>query len=71
MSEENQGEGVNKYIIEKINADNHRPGMPKTGYLIRYNPHDSLGWLCCRTVATLAEAEAFAATLIDGFLPKA
>jgi len=59
------------YHIEPITAGNHRPGMKHaTGSLVRYNPNESFGMLCCRTFATAAEAEAFAATLTsDGKLP--
>lgn len=53
-----------KYSIQEITGDNRRPGMEhQTGFLIRYNPHESYGWLCCRTFAILGEAEAFAETL--------
>lgn len=52
------------YLIEKITGDNRRPGMEHTdGYLIRYRPHPDYGWLSCKTVANLPEAEAFAANL--------
>lgn len=51
-------------LIEKITGDNRRPGMEHPdGYLIRYRPHPSYGWLSCKTVANLPEAEAFAAKL--------
>ena len=49
--------------IEPITADNHRPGMPMDGYLVRYSPHETYGWLCRKICASLGEAEAFAATL--------
>lgn len=52
------------YHIEEITADNRRPGMKhQEGYLVRYNPHDSFGWLCCGTFPTKAEAETFAESL--------
>ena len=55
---------MKNYHIEEITADNWRPGMKhQTGYLIRYNPHENHGWLCCGTFATKAEAETFADTL--------
>lgn len=59
------------YHIEKITGDNRRPGMDhQEGYLVRYRPHESFGWLGCRTFATPDEAEAFAATLTpSGELP--
>ena len=48
--------------IEKITADNYRPGFEhREGYLVRYNPHESFGWLCCRTFASLSQAETFVA----------
>lgn len=53
---------TNNYHIEEITADNYRPGFKhRTGHLVRYNPHDSHGWLCCRTFGSLADAEGFAA----------
>lgn len=59
-----QMEEVKPYFIEKITADNHRPGMEHSeGCLVRYRPHESFGWLCCRTFGSQPEAEAFAATL--------
>lgn len=49
------------YHIEKITGDNYRPGFEhREGYLVRYNPHDSFGWLCCRTFPSQTEAEGFA-----------
>ena len=52
------------YHIEKITNDNRRPGVDlQEGFLVRYRPHESFGWLCCRTFATLQEAETFAASL--------
>lgn len=52
------------FHIEKINADNRRPGMKhQEGYLVRYRPHKTFGWTGCRTFSTLPEAEAFAAAL--------
>lgn len=60
------------YHIEMINGDNRRPGMEhQEGYLVRYRRHESFGWLCCRTFATLPEAEAFASSLDStGNLPS-
>lgn len=53
-----------KYEIEQITADNRRPGTdPDHTYLTRYDSHPRFGWMCCRTFATLEEAEKFAATL--------
>jgi len=54
------------YEIEKINLDNYRPGMPKSGYLVRYNAHESYGWLCRRCFPSLPEAETFAMNLAAG-----
>lgn len=55
-----------KYHIEKITADNRRPGMKHPdGFLIRYRPHRDFGWLSCRTVATENEAILFATTQLD------
>lgn len=51
------------YVIEKINADNWRPGMPKEGYLVRYNPHNTYGWLCLHVEKTKEKAEEYAAGL--------
>lgn len=60
-----------KYHIEAITGDNRRPGMKhQDGFLCRYRPHETFGWLCCRTFATQEEAQAFAATLTpEGDLP--
>lgn len=53
-----------KYAIEKITGDNRRPGMdPTHTYLVRYDSNPRFGWMCCRTCATLEEAEAFAQSL--------
>jgi len=52
-----------KYSIEKINDDNWRPGMPKGGYLVRYNLSDRFGWMRMKTFATREEAEEFVNTL--------
>jgi len=62
---------MKNYCIEVINGDNRRPGMRyEEGFLVRYRPHASYGWLCCRTLPNLEEAEAFAATLNEkGDLP--
>ena len=50
------------YHFEEITADNYRPGFEhRTGHLVRYNPHPSFGWLCCRTFASLPKAELFVA----------
>ena len=57
---------MKNYHIEAITADNRRPGMKhQTGHLVRYNPHESHGWLCCGTFATQEEAETFAGTLTE------
>jgi hypothetical protein len=46
--------------IEQITGDNRRPGMKyPNGWLVRYNPHDSYGWLSCATFPTQEEAERF------------
>jgi hypothetical protein len=60
-----------KFEIEKISADNHRPGMKhQEGFLVRYRPHQSFGWTGMRTFATRAEADVFAASLTpEGDLP--
>ena len=52
-----------KYHIEEINGDNHRPGMPEQGWLVRHRPHPSYGWLCCTVCESLEQAETFAKTL--------
>ena len=55
---------MKNYCIEEITADNRRPGMKyENGCLVRYNPSEEHGWLCCRTFPNLAEAETFAGTL--------
>lgn len=57
---------MKNYHIEEITADNRRPGMKhQDGYLVRYNPHEDHGWLCCGTFATKEEAETFAGTLTE------
>lgn len=54
------------FSIEKINGDNRRPGMnPEAQYIVRYRPHESFGWLCCRTFETLKEAKVFVSTNLD------
>jgi hypothetical protein len=60
-----------KYHIEKITADNRRPGMKhQEGYLVRYRPHPSYGWTGLRTFDTQPEAETFTGTLTqEGDLP--
>lgn len=35
------------YSIERITGDNARPGMPATGFLVRYN-YGKFGWKCQR-----------------------
>ena len=45
--------------IKKINGDNWRPGMPKTGYLVRYGMWE-YGWKYQKCFETEAEANAFA-----------
>ena len=55
---------MKNYHIEEITGDNRRPGMEhQTGCLVRYNPHASFGWLCCRTFPNQKEAQDFADTL--------
>lgn len=51
------------FHIEEINSGNWRPGMLREGHLVRYRPHPSFGWLCCRCFPSQPEAEAFAASL--------
>jgi hypothetical protein len=51
------------YTIEQINGDNRRPSMPETGYLVRYNPSELYGWLCCKCFVTEAEAVEFTSSL--------
>lgn len=51
-----------KYELTKIDGSSWRPGMPKEGWIVRYNSSD-FGWLCQRTFATEEEAKAFADTL--------
>ena len=57
-----------KYAIEKITSDNIRPGMKlpngyPIGYIIRFNYHDTFGWLGLKIVETEDDAKAFAASL--------
>ena len=33
-----------KYEIAKINGDTWRPGMPKNGWIVRYEMHPKWGW---------------------------
>jgi len=48
-------------LIEEINGDNRRPGMPADHtYLVRYDRSERFGWLCCKTFPNEAEALAFA-----------
>lgn len=57
---------MKNFHIEEITNDNRRPGMKhQTGCLVRYNPNETHGWLCCRTFATKEEAETFAGTLTE------
>lgn len=60
------------YEIEKITADNRRPGdKHKEGHLVRYRPHETFGWTGRRTFGTLPEAEGFASSLDStGNLPS-
>lgn len=51
------------YAIEPITGDNWRPGTPKEGYLVYYRPDESYGWLGRKPCPSLADAEAFAASL--------
>ena len=53
---------MKNYSIEKITGDNHRPGMPNSGYLVRWGLGD-YGWSKMQTFDSLSEAEEFAATL--------
>jgi len=45
--------------LEEISADNLRSGMPKEGWLCRYNL-SKYGWLGQRCFSNYAEASAFA-----------
>ena len=55
---------MEKYSIQKITADNRRPGMsPEASHLVRYRLHEAFGWLCCRTFPSLEAAKSFAAAL--------
>ena len=52
------------YEIGPITNDNRRPGMdPAHTYLIRYDASPFMGWRCCKTFTTEAEALAFASVL--------
>ena len=55
-----------KYFPEKINNDNKRPGMPKEGWMVRYNFHPDYGTLSMRCFETLYDAEEFIDSLING-----
>ena len=54
---------MEKYSIEKITADNHRPGTPKEGYFVFQRLHPDFGWTGRRAVPSLKAAKVFAATL--------
>ena len=54
------------YSIEPITADNYRPGMLLTGFVVYYNPHEVFGWTGRRCFEKLHQAEAFA----DGLANK-
>ena len=55
---------MKNFHIEEITADNRRPGMKhQTGSLVRYNPSEAHGWLCCRTFPNKEEADTFVTTL--------
>lgn len=62
---------IANFTIEKITADNYRPGTKhREGFLVYYRPHPDYGWTCRRSFATLSEAESFAKTLTpEGGLP--
>ena len=51
------------YYIAKINDDNRRPGMPETGYIVRWELSD-YGWKNAKSFEKLEDAEAFAAELV-------
>ncbi|WP_029458239.1 hypothetical protein [Solidesulfovibrio alcoholivorans] len=51
------------YNIQPITGDNRRPGDPKEGFFVYYRPHESFGWLGRKPCPSLADAEAFAASL--------
>jgi hypothetical protein len=54
---------ANHFHIEKITVDNRRPGMPQKGFLVRYQPSDDHGWLCCKALPTMKAAKEFANNL--------
>ena len=56
-------EKIKNYLLEKITGDNRRPGMPEHGYLVRFRPHPSWGWTCCKTFRFATQAKAFALSL--------
>ena len=59
------------FLIEKITADNYRPGTKhREGFLVLYRPHADFGWTGRRSFADLEDAEAFAGSLTEaGDLP--
>lgn len=50
------------HYIANITADNHRPGMPEEGYVVRYGLCDT-GWRYQRTFTELKDAQEFAASI--------
>lgn len=54
---------MKKYYIERINGDNKRPGMPDSGYLVRFRFHPDFGWTGMKCFKSQKEAEYFANNL--------
>jgi len=52
------------HTIEKIKGDNHRPGMPESGWLVRYSLSEHFGWMRMKTFSSQVEAEEFAKSLV-------
>jgi hypothetical protein len=61
---------MEKYAIEEITGDNHRPGWPITGYLVRYNFSDESGWTSTRPFSDLDTAETFVKEVLKMPLEK-
>lgn len=59
--EKPQGQAIPHAIVEKINGDTWRPGMPKAGWLVRYGISDAHGFMYQRCFADREGAEKFAA----------
>lgn len=52
-----------KYEIAKINGDVWRPGMPKNGWIVRYELSPKWGWTKQHVCASEEEAKEFASKL--------